>query len=92
MVQEAVEREFLGSEKGESPLEQKEREREREREREATGNAEACLRDCGSVEMRKLHCHWKRNSDTRRRYSTYTLKLSFTSTMLRSSYYLHFLS
>ncbi len=33
MVQEAVEREFLGSEKGESPLEQR-RERERERERE----------------------------------------------------------
>jgi hypothetical protein len=91
MVQEAVERESLGSEKGESPLEQR-RERERERERGATGNAEACLRDCSSVEMRKLHCHWKRNSDTRRRYSTYTLKLSFTSTILQSSYYLHFLS
>jgi hypothetical protein len=67
MVQEAVESEFLRSEKGDSPPEQR---RERERERGATGNAEACMRDCSSVEMRKLHCHWKRNSDTRRHYST----------------------
>jgi len=80
----------LRERKGGKPTRAKER--EREREREATGNAEACLRDCSSVEMRKLHCHWKRNSDTRRHYSTYTLKLSFTSTILQNSYYLHFLS
>ncbi len=41
MVQEAVEKEFLGSEKGESPLEQR-REREREREEQQEMQKPAC--------------------------------------------------
>jgi hypothetical protein len=93
MVQKAVEREFLGSEKGESPLERRrERERERERSNRQCRSLPARLQQRRDAQTALSLEEKLRHSPPLQYPHTQTLIYFHNFTKLINSYYLHFLS